>query len=258
MARDPGSTWKPLPEAGPPDGRTKTQLIVHSTGTLASAAANWGYFARGDIAVESTFIVGQSSADPTLQIMDSTDVADANGSANSRGISVEVVGDGVGGYTAWQVAELVRIGRWARATHGIPPRIIPSHTEGGFGWHVMFGAPGPWTSVVGKVCPGRLRIAQLQTTVFPAIFLNTSAGRPAPTSSPAPAPEDPLVKNLILARDMTTDPKITKVYVGDGITRRFIPDNQALKDIQWWIARKGGDPTVHEFANIWVLGDLAS
>lgn len=74
----------------------------------------------------------------------------------------------------------------------------------------------------------------------------------------AAALREDLVKHLLIARDMTTDPKITRVYVGDGISRRFIPDNQALKDLQWWITRKGGDPTVHEFANIWVLGDLTS
>lgn len=170
MARDPGSIWKPLPEAGAPDGHTKTQFIVHSTGTMASAAANWNYFLRPDVVVESTFIVGWGPEDPTLQIMDSTDNADANGSANRRGISVEVVGDGVGGYNDWQIRELVRLGSWAKAAHGIPPRIIRTEPDPGFGWHVMFGAPGPWTSVRGKVCPGARRIQQLKDTVFPAIF----------------------------------------------------------------------------------------
>jgi hypothetical protein len=170
MARDPGSTWKPLPEAGAPDGYTKTQMIYHSTGTRGSAAGNWNYFARGDVQVESTFIVGYSPSDPTLQIMDSTDRADANGRANQRGISVETVGTGDEPFTDWQVTELIRLGRWARETHGILPRIIPAEPEAGFGWHVMFGAPGPWTSVPGKVCPGGRRIGQLKTVIFPAVF----------------------------------------------------------------------------------------
>lgn len=176
MARDPGSVWAPLPEAGAPDGYIKTQFIVHSTGDNGLARSvrdNW--FARPDVVVESTFIVGwgPSRDDPTLQIMDSTDNADANGSANQRGISIEVVGDGIGPFTAWQVSELVRLGLWARKTHSILPRIIPSESAGGFGWHVMFGAPGPWTSVPGKVCPGAVRIGQLKSTVFPAIFAGT-------------------------------------------------------------------------------------
>lgn len=169
MARDPGSTWKPLPEAGAPDGHVKTQLIVHSTGTKASAAANWRYFAQEGVQVESTFIVGLTPADPTLQAMDSTDVADANMSASKRAISIEVVGDGAGPFTDWQLAELIRIGRWAVSTHPIARRVIPAESESGLGWHVMFGAPGPWTTVRGKVCPGAARVEQLKTIVFPAI-----------------------------------------------------------------------------------------
>jgi hypothetical protein len=172
MARDPGSVWKPLPEAGAPDGLHKDKLIFHSTGDNLGAAATWRYFDQGAVVVESNFIVGwgPDHNDPTLQIMDSTDHADANVAANDSGISVEVTGDGVGPYTPWQVSELIRIGRWARQVHGIPPQIIPSPTGAGFGWHVMFGAPGPWTTVAGKVCPGAARIAQLKAVVFPAVF----------------------------------------------------------------------------------------
>lgn len=176
MARDPGSLWRPLPEAGAPDGNVKTQFIVHSTGTLASAKANADYFARPDVVVESTFIIGLSPADPTLQVMDSTDTADSNMSANQRAIAVEVVGDGIGPFTDWQISELIRLGRWAAATHPIQRRVIPSEPASGFGWHVMFGAPGPWTSVRGKVCPGNARVEQLKTIIFPAIF----AGTPQP------------------------------------------------------------------------------
>lgn len=181
MARDPGSTWLPLPEAGAPDGYKKTQFIVHSTGSMAAAMNIRSYFAAGNVGVESTFVVGLDPSDPTLQIMDSTDRADANIRANERAIAVEVVGDGVGPFTDWQVSELIRLGRWAMANHPIEPRIIPSEPESGFGWHVMFGAPGPWTTARGKVCPGANRIHQLKTVIFPAIF----AG-----SGPAPVQED--------------------------------------------------------------------
>jgi len=182
MARCPATIWSPLTEAGAPDGYRKTQFIVHSTGTMASAAANFNYFQRGDVVVESTFIIGLTPKDPTRQIMDSTDRADANGAANNRAISVEVVGDGVGPYTQWQIDELIRIGIWAAQTHPIDPRIIPSESASGFGWHVMFGAPGPWTSVRGKVCPGNARIKQLKEIVFPAIFRGLAAGSVAARS----------------------------------------------------------------------------
>src|SRR3954464_15423803 len=148
MARDPGSLWVPLPEAGAPDGCVKRKFIVHSTGDNGSAAAIDRYFRRADIVVESTFIVGWGPEDPTRQIMDSTDRADANIAANDDGISVEVVGDGRSGYNAWQRAELIRLGQWAMTAHPeIGPQVIPSAADSssGFGWHVMFGAPGPWT-----------------------------------------------------------------------------------------------------------------
>lgn len=170
MTRDPGSRWAGLPEAGAPDGRPKTQFIVHSTGTLASAANNAAYFGRYDIEVESTFIIGQTPDDPTLQLMDSTDRADANGSANGRAVSVEVVGRAGDPFTPHQRSELIRIGRWAADEHPIELRVIPSEAASGFGWHVMFGAPGPWTSVVGKECPGGRRIHELKHEIFPAIF----------------------------------------------------------------------------------------
>lgn len=174
MSRDPGSTWAPIPETGTQGVGAKTQFIVHSTGSRASAAANRAYFARPDVVVESTFIVGLGPDDPTLQLFDSSEVVDANVKANTRAIAVEVVGTGDDAFTDWQLAELARLGRWARTQHPIAAQVIPSEPVSGFGWHVMFGAPGPWTTVVGKVCPGAARVQQLVNHVFPAIFATTS------------------------------------------------------------------------------------
>lgn len=187
MPRDPGSLWCPLPEAGAPDGYIKRKFIVHSTGDNASAAAIRRYFLREDVVVESTFIIGWGPEDPTLQIMDSSDRADANVAANDDGISVEVVGDGRTGYNDWQRAELLRLGLWARGAHPeIRAQVIPdaSPSAAGFGWHVMFGAPGPWTTVA-KVCPGALRIRELEEHILPAIF---TGGRAAPRVAPGPPP----------------------------------------------------------------------
>jgi hypothetical protein len=168
--RDPGSLWVPLPENGRQGEHVKTQLIFHSTGTRASAAANAAYFARPDVVVESTFVVGLSREDPTVQLLDSAQTADANTSASARAIAVEVVGTGDDDFTPWQLAECIRLGRWAADHHPIARRVCPTHDGSGVGWHVMFGAPGPWTDVVGKVCPGDRRIAQLRRDVLPAIF----------------------------------------------------------------------------------------
>lgn len=177
MPRDPGSLWSPLKEADTQGSYPKTQFIVHSTGDRLGAAATFRYF-NGATENESTFIVGASPEDPTLQLLDSSARADANVAANRSAIAVEVVGQAGDDYTDWQTAEIIRLGLWARSEHpGILPRVIPSPTEAGYGWHVMFGAPGPWTDRA-KECPGRLRIARLQTGILPAIFADPSPDQP--------------------------------------------------------------------------------
>jgi GH25 family lysozyme M1 (1,4-beta-N-acetylmuramidase) len=63
--------------------------------------------------------------------------------------------------------------------------------------------------------------------------------------------EDHPVKNLILAREKNGP----TVWVGDGVTRRHVADEKELEGLQWWIAQKGGDPTVQvEFEDLRVLG----
>lgn len=192
MARDPGSQWHPLAEWTTQGSYPKDKFIVHSTGDDGSALAVYNYFNRPEVVVESTFIVGKTPADPTLQLLDSSAAADANILANQSGISVECVGTGDEQFTDWQVSELIRLGKWARQVHNIPPQQIPTQSGAGFGWHVMFGAPGPWTSVA-KVCPGALRIEQLRTVVFPAIY-GAAATKPAPLPKPA-VPAFPLPRS---------------------------------------------------------------
>lgn len=219
--RDPGSKWNPIPEWNA--GRyTKTQFIVHSTGTKASAANNARYFARPDVSVESTFVVGYGPSDPTLQLTDSRARADANTTASRRAISVEVVGTGDEPFTDWQVAELIRLGRWAADEHPIARRVCPTHSSSGFGWHVMFGAPGPWTNVRGKVCPGARRAAQLLAVVFPAIFRRqTSTDLPdLETTNPPVLEPDPFtggIRMALLARNGRTKNRLI-LESGAGVT----------------------------------------
>jgi len=168
----------PLPEAENAARYTKTQCIFHSTGTKAGARANARYFAAAAVRVESTFIVDYDGE--ILQVLPAGARADANGTANRRAISVEVVGTADEPFTPEQVAACIAIGRWACAEHPIPRRLIPAEPLGGIGWHVMFGAPGPWTSVAGKVCPGKQRIAQVRQVIIPAVQA-TEAESPVPT-----------------------------------------------------------------------------
>ena len=129
MARLPGAEWRPLPEAGAPDGYVKTQLIYHSI--VGSAEGAYGYFLN-HTSLESTFIVKKSGA--TIQLMDSTDRADANSSANRAAISVETEDNGRPDTDPWtpaQVDELERIGIWACQTPPSPPSAVPARTSPG-------------------------------------------------------------------------------------------------------------------------------
>jgi len=66
------------------------------------------------------------------------------------------------------------------------------------------------------------------------------------------APREDPVRNLILAREQGGD----ALWVGDGITRRRVADNTELGGLQFWVQQRGGDGTVHEFADLRVLGDV--
>lgn len=163
----PGATYLPLPEHDEQGSYVKTQLIFHSTGTKTSAGANRRYFARQDIKVESTLIVNYDGS--CLQVMPASARTDANGTANERAISVEVVGTADEPFTPDQLKTCIAIAQWACQEHPIERRQIPSESESGIGWHVMFGAPGPWTSVRGKQCPGQSRIVQVSHQIIPTV-----------------------------------------------------------------------------------------
>jgi hypothetical protein len=176
MSRYPGAEWAPIPEHAAGPKHVKTQLVFHSTGTRASAEANRKYFAKAKVEVESTLIVDYDGQ--CLQVMETWAKARANGGANRRGISVEVVGIASEPYTPEQYARCLDIARWACDTNPIARRLIPGQRESGIGWHVMFGAPGPWTSVRGKACPGSQRISQVRDRLIPTITGGQSAPVP--------------------------------------------------------------------------------
>lgn len=147
--------------------RTKPRLIIlHSI--VGDAQGAYNYFKYGT-SLESTFIVagrwGQTDWPDgfIVQAMDTEREADANYRANPFAISVETEDDGSPDDTPWTSRQLDALA-WLIATcariHDIPIRKADAWDGTGVGWHVQFGAPGPWTPVQ-KSCPGRARIAQI-------------------------------------------------------------------------------------------------
>lgn len=59
------------------------------------------------------------------------------------------------------------------------------------------------------------------------------------------------MRNLILAQEKDSP----RVWVGDGLFRRHVPNEATLEDLKYWIGQQGGDATVHApWANLDALG----
>lgn len=185
MARYAEAAWHRCPGSEP--SIRPTQFIFH-TAVMRDLVGLRNYFCSGRSGgIESHFGVGGKwAADPAQdgaveQWRDTEEQADANLKANRRAdgtgaISCETCDNApqspsdIEPWTPKQVAALIRLGRWAHTTHGIPLRICRTPDDPGYGWHAMWGAPSAWTPAVGKVCPGPRRVAQLKADILPAIF----------------------------------------------------------------------------------------
>lgn len=164
---------------------------------VGSLAGTDNYFRdRGYYGVESHFGVGGSTDGSldgvTYQWQDTAYRADANLDGKPEVISIETA-DGGNPDRPWspkQLDELVKLGVWNCKTHSIPPVLIPDTQPGrrGIGYHRMgcdhsssyrprgwpydkWREPGgvKWSGVLGKVCPGNVRIKQLVDIVIPRI-----------------------------------------------------------------------------------------
>ena len=65
---------------------------------------------------------------------------------------------------AAQFEAIVNLVRWCCDAHNIPKVKCPTWNGTGIGYHIQFGAPGPWTPVA-KSCPGPARIRQMPTLI---------------------------------------------------------------------------------------------
>jgi hypothetical protein len=164
---------KPLPEAESQAPITPRIVIVH---TMVGSLLGTDQLFRKQSGLESHFGLGGPTDGADLdgvifQWMDTDRRADANLHANAFAVSIETSdgGDESRPWSQKQLDALVRLIGDLCDHHGIPRRTCDRADGSGLGWHVMFGAPGPWTPVA-KTCPGRVRIKQLQDIVFPAVM----------------------------------------------------------------------------------------
>jgi hypothetical protein len=175
MARCPFARWEPLP-ANDRQARMTPRLVIDHTAVDAPGPTDlYGWFFQSGL--ESHFFVHLDGA--ITQYMDTQVVAEANLNANSFAVSIETEDEGHPGdmpWTAGQMAALIRLHDWIAAVHPTVPRRIADRWNGaGFGYHSMWGVnsatakPNPWTSAIGKTCPGAPRIAQFRSILVPAL-----------------------------------------------------------------------------------------
>lgn len=169
MAWYPNAVHRPLPENATQSRIDPTQFILHTAVDAPGETDLYGFFARGDVGVESHFFI-QLDGD-VIQYMDTTVQADANRYANPRAVSAETEDDGNPDQRAWTPAQMQSIkllGQWLMKEHPrIARRVCPAWDQPGWGYHSMWGAPSQWTPSAGKTCPGAPRIAQFKNDITP-------------------------------------------------------------------------------------------
>jgi hypothetical protein len=129
-----------------------------------NADSLYTYFRDRSGGIESHFFVKKDGT--VEQYRDSDWQADANNLANDFAVSIETQGYGAGEWTPAQLDAIKALLLWLHQTHDIPLEPCSTWNGRGVGYHVMFGAPGPWTPVA-KSCPGPDRIEQFRTVLVP-------------------------------------------------------------------------------------------
>lgn len=175
MAWYPGAIRKNIPPGSTDPVIIPIGIIYHVRAGTGPSLFN--YFNGPSGGIESHWYI---RFDGTVeQYRDSAREADANRMANSFVIngkrygfhSVETEGREHGEWTAAQIASLKSLTLWDSKIHGWPLRVAPAWNKAGVGYHVMFGAPGPWTPVA-KSCPGPDRVRQFRNVFVP--WLNSN------------------------------------------------------------------------------------
>lgn len=189
MAWYPRATkWELQPESDSQAAIRPTQFIVHSIIAPWTARRTYEYW-RDSTNLESHFGLGYEG--DLGQFIGTETRADANAGANRRSdgtgaVSIETASNtkGTDPWTDEQIEELIKLGVWLHQKHGIPLRICRSHADPGFGYHSMFSR---W-STSGTACPGKARIAQFKTAVFPGIVARATGKTEPPAKPPVAAP----------------------------------------------------------------------
>src|SRR5204863_7485682 len=129
------ATWNPAGTT-PGGAITPRVVILHVTAGLGNARPHDGLEWHFEVMLDGSI----------EQQVDTAVRADANYHANGFAISIETEGLGDGEWTPAQLDSLVALILWCVDMHPTIALQVCDRWDGsGIGYHVMFGAPGPWT-----------------------------------------------------------------------------------------------------------------
>lgn len=168
----PDAIARPIPPGSNDPAIIPVGCILHVA--ISGADSLFPYFDGPSGGIESTWYVRY---DGTIeQYRDTEREADANGDGNSwigsdgrrYGLhSIETAGFEHGEWTDAQLQSIKRLLAWDAREHDWPLQVIGRWNGKGVGYHVQFGAPGPYTNVRGKTCPGPDRVQQFNNIITP-------------------------------------------------------------------------------------------
>lgn len=168
----PAAVKKLIPPGANDPAITPRIAILHVD--AGNAESLHDYFATRSGGIESHFHVRKDGV--VEQYRNIFWQADANLKANDFAVSIETQGFGAGEWNAVQLTSIKRLLLWLNREASIPLVRCTAWDGKGVGYHIMFGAPGPWTPVA-KSCPGRDRIKQFESLLVPWMKSRTSPTR---------------------------------------------------------------------------------
>lgn len=169
----PHTTYRPVSGERNDPPIIPVGCILHVA--VSEARSLYDYFDGPSGGIESHLYIRRDGSGEQYRDLDRE--ADANLQANSwigsdgrrYGFhSIETQGMEHGEWTAAQIRAIKQFLAWDAERYGWPLRVVPSNNwrSGGVGYHVMLGAPGPWTPVA-KTCPGPDRVRQFKQIIVP-------------------------------------------------------------------------------------------
>ena len=179
----PGAIVKNIPPGANDPGIKPVGGVLHVA--VSEAESLYPYFNGPSGGVESHFYVRRDGKFEQYRSIYFEADANYKGNSFNRGgetcglISIETQGMGAGEWTDAQIATMKNIMLWANAEADVPLEVIKTWDGDGWGYHIMFGAPGPWTPAAGKTCPGPDRIKQFKSDEITG-WLNRGGKDPQP------------------------------------------------------------------------------